>query len=237
LEEIHRKLAILANLGLPQVRKNFVRSISAALLSFENFSLFLLLARRILLSSPRWSPCRNLWGLGLPPNDISGEIFRKLDRGTNCRCSRQRRPIGVAPGRTGGGQSRLKRGHSLWSCQSSVGHGHARSSRSHQFFRWHHPSRRRSRIAHGIPHDSFAPLDRPAPPCPALTNQTPYPVTHAPISPILQSVRLDFGHSRDFVRNESFIRKPSIFQRGRSSHVSDTLDPETRQVSQVQRYR
>jgi len=66
------------------------------------------------------------WGLGLWTKRYrSGEIFRKLDRSANCRCSRQQRPIAVASSQTGGGQQRLKRGHSPWSCQSSVGHGHA----------------------------------------------------------------------------------------------------------------
>lgn len=68
------------------------------------------------------------------PNDISGEIFRKHVRSANCRCSRQRRPIGVAPGRAGGGQPRLKRGHSQWSCQSSVRRRHAHSSCSLSVF-------------------------------------------------------------------------------------------------------
>ncbi|KZC11126.1 hypothetical protein WN55_02487 [Dufourea novaeangliae] len=74
----------------------------------------------------------NYVGVGGPlrrSDDISGEIFRKLDRSADCRCSRWRRPISVAPGRASGGQPRLKRGHSPWSCQSSVGHGHAHSSR------------------------------------------------------------------------------------------------------------
>jgi len=67
-----------------------------------------------------------MWGLGLWTKRYrSGEIFRKLDRSANCRCSRQQRPIAVASSQTGGGQQRLKRGHSPWSCQSSVGHGHA----------------------------------------------------------------------------------------------------------------
>lgn len=71
---------------------------------------------------------RTRGGWAYEPNDISGEIFRKLGRSANCRCSRQQRPIAVAPGRTGGGQPRLKRGHSPWSCQSSVGHGHAHTA-------------------------------------------------------------------------------------------------------------
>ncbi|KAL0105082.1 hypothetical protein PUN28_016614 [Cardiocondyla obscurior] len=39
-----------------------------------------------------------------------------------------KRPIAGAPRWTGGGQPRLKRGHSPWSCQSSVGHGHAHTA-------------------------------------------------------------------------------------------------------------
>lgn len=74
---------------------------------------------------PTWGPVRTRGGWAYEPNDISGEIFRKLGRSANCRCSRQQRPIAVTPSPTGGGQPRLKRGHSPWSCQSSVGHGHA----------------------------------------------------------------------------------------------------------------
>ena len=85
--------------------------------------------QRIPLSSPRSGPpVRYTRGGWARPDDISGEIFRKLDRSADCRCSRWRRPISVAPGWASGGQPRLKRGHSPWSCQSSVGHGHAHSS-------------------------------------------------------------------------------------------------------------
>lgn len=83
------------------------------------------MVRRIPLFSPSEAQCETRGGWAYEPNDISGEIFRKLGRSANCRCSRQQRPIAVAPSQTGGGQPRLKRGHSPWSCQSSVGHGYA----------------------------------------------------------------------------------------------------------------
>lgn len=57
-----------------------------------------------------------------------GKFSESSERCADCRCSRHRRPIGCGPTQAGGGQSRLKRGHSPSSCQSSLGHGHAHIS-------------------------------------------------------------------------------------------------------------
>lgn len=131
-----RRLRLVIATTAADEPKILLRMCIGALLSFDGVLPPFPSARRIPLFLPTWvSACTPRWlELANETNDISGEIFRKRDRSANCRCSRQRRPIGVAPGRAGGGQPRLKRGHSPWSCQSSVGHGHAHSSCSPSVF-------------------------------------------------------------------------------------------------------